>query len=305
MQYPTRTRHCQNHHLDSTRWDHFQPRSDDICIATSMKAGTTWTQAIVANLLHPNGVFPAPVWTLNPWIDFRGVPLDLIMDGLEAQDHRRCVKTHLPMESLRFLPELKYIFVSRDGRDVAMSLWNHWSKYSELAYAEANDTPGLVGDKFPEPSGDFHDYVKEFFSRGWFEWESDGYPFWSHLHNVQSWWEWRHLPNVLFLHYGDMKADTAGAIGKIAAFLDLDVDDARIVDVEARCTMKAMRADADNYVPDGGSSWKGGAKTFIHKGVNGRWRDVMTEAELALYEKACDRVLDDDARRWLEEGGAV
>jgi hypothetical protein len=47
MEKPTRTRIYQNHHLDSTRWDTFEPRADDIVIATPAKAGTTWTQTIV------------------------------------------------------------------------------------------------------------------------------------------------------------------------------------------------------------------------------------------------------------------
>lgn len=305
MKRPERTRLCQNHHLDSTRWDTFQPRDGDIVVATSLKAGTTWTQAIVANLLFPKQDFPAPVWELNPWIDFRGIPLDVIMEGLESQTHRRCVKTHLPMESLRFFDQLKYIYVSRDGRDVALSLWNHHVNYSPLAYSEANDTPGLVGDKFPEPPEDFHAYWKEWCTRGWFEWESDGYPFWSHLHNVQSWWDYRHLPNILFLHYGDMKRDTPGAIARIAEFLEIKVDDATVQAVTQAVSLEAMRADADNYVPDGGSSWKGGAKTFLHKGINGRWRDILSPEELALYEVACDRVLTPDCRHWLEHGGAV
>ena len=38
-----RSRIYQNHHLDSTRWDKFIPRPDDIVITTSYKAGTTWT----------------------------------------------------------------------------------------------------------------------------------------------------------------------------------------------------------------------------------------------------------------------
>ena len=50
----------QNHHFDSTRWRWFESRADDIVIATSYKAGTTWTQAIVANLLFPDGDFPSP-----------------------------------------------------------------------------------------------------------------------------------------------------------------------------------------------------------------------------------------------------
>ena len=55
---PQRTRVYQSHHFDSTRWDYFEPRDDDIIIATSYKAGTTWTQAIVAHLLFPDGNFP-------------------------------------------------------------------------------------------------------------------------------------------------------------------------------------------------------------------------------------------------------
>lgn len=45
---PERTRTYQTHHLDSTRWDAFVPRDDDIVITTAYKAGTTWTQRIVA-----------------------------------------------------------------------------------------------------------------------------------------------------------------------------------------------------------------------------------------------------------------
>ena len=51
---PERTRSYQNHHLDGTRWEACRPREGDIVIATSYRAGTTWTQGIVANLLFPD-----------------------------------------------------------------------------------------------------------------------------------------------------------------------------------------------------------------------------------------------------------
>lgn len=60
LKLPERNRIYQNHHFDSTRWDYFEPQSTDIIVATSYKAGTTWTQAIVAHLLFQDGNFPAP-----------------------------------------------------------------------------------------------------------------------------------------------------------------------------------------------------------------------------------------------------
>ena len=45
---PAVTHPYQNHMMDSLRWNFFTPRADDIVVATSYKAGTTWVQAILA-----------------------------------------------------------------------------------------------------------------------------------------------------------------------------------------------------------------------------------------------------------------
>jgi aryl sulfotransferase len=49
--YPCRVRTYRNQHLDSTRWDRFQPRADEVLISTSYKSGTTWMQRIVSLLV--------------------------------------------------------------------------------------------------------------------------------------------------------------------------------------------------------------------------------------------------------------
>ena len=49
----------QNHTLDSTRWQHYQPRAGDIVIAPSYKSGTTWMQEIVRQLLFVSQAVPA------------------------------------------------------------------------------------------------------------------------------------------------------------------------------------------------------------------------------------------------------
>jgi len=50
------------------------------------------------------------------------------------------------------------------------------------------------------------------------------------------------------------------------------------------------------------AAFKGGSDAFIFKGTNGRWRDVLTSEDLALYEAAKKRVLTPDCARWLEQG---
>jgi hypothetical protein len=49
-------------------------------------------------------------------------------------------------------------------------------------------------------------------------------------------------------------------------------------------------------------AFKGGTDAFIYKGTNGRWRGVLTEQDLALYEAAKRRVLEPDCAEWLEQG---
>jgi len=108
------------------------------------------------------------------------------------------------------------------------------------------------------------------------------------------------------MNYADMKKDIKASIARIANFLDIDVDSDRIKDVEKNISMTAMRKAAKTYVPDnGGASWQGGAKTFINKGINGRWKEILSPDELTLYDLACDKVLSPDCRDWLENGREV
>ena len=49
--WPKKTRELHNHHFDSTIWNDFRFRDDDIVISTYAKSGTTWMQQIIAQLL--------------------------------------------------------------------------------------------------------------------------------------------------------------------------------------------------------------------------------------------------------------
>jgi NAD(P)-dependent dehydrogenase (short-subunit alcohol dehydrogenase family) len=99
LEPPERTREYRNHHLDSTRCNQFVPRDDDIFVTTAYKAGTTWTQRILAALILGPGPLRARLSEISRWIDARFVgPLQPILDRLEAQRHRRFMKSHLAAE---------------------------------------------------------------------------------------------------------------------------------------------------------------------------------------------------------------
>jgi aryl sulfotransferase len=294
--WPRKTRELQNHHMDSTIWNDFVFRPDDVIIATYGKAGTTWTQHVVGQLIF-RGREEVDVATLSPWVDLRVPPKAEKLAAIEAQRHRRFLKTHLPVDALVFAPQAKYIHVGRDGRDIAWSLHNHHSNANEEWYRTMNDTPGRVGPPIQPPPESVRCYFLDWL-RG------DGYPIWSFWENVASWWAVRHLPNVLLLHYADMKADLPRAVRRIAAFLDIDLDAATLEAALRHTSFAHMKSHAGLYAPRGGRLFKGGAQTFFHSGTNGRWREVLTAEDCRSYEEIAERRLGAECARWLAEGGA-
>jgi aryl sulfotransferase len=295
--WPLKTRDLHNHHMDSTVWDAFRFRDDDVVIGTYAKSGTTWTQQIVAQLVF-GGAEGIDVAGMSPWLDMRILPRAETLAMLEAQTHRRFVKTHLPVDALVFSPKAKYLYIARDGRDVAWSAHNHFTNVKPEFYALLNDLPGRVGPPMPRLPED----VRAFF----LEWiERDGYPLWSFWDNIRSWWAIRHLPNVMLLHFADLKRDPEGQIRGIAAFLDIEVADRDWPQILEHCSFDYMKRHAEQVVPLGGEPWKGGAGTFINKGTNGRWRDILTADDNRRYAELALEHLGPECAAWLELGGRV
>lgn len=304
---PRRSRVYRNHHLDSRRWDLYQPRSGDVVVSTAYKAGTTWTQLIVLTLLDAGAGEVANVSERSPWPDRRfGQSEQKLRDMLAAREPGRplCLKTHLPLDALPYHADLRYVIVGRDPRDVFMSLYNHYSNYNDVMYARLNDEE-RCGEPMPRCPPDPRSLWREWMTRGWFEWESEGWPFWANLGHTRSYWEWRHLPNLLFVHYGDLYADPHTQIARIARFIGASDDAALIAHVVERTSFDTMKRNADKMMGRMNETWRGGAQAFFHRGGGGRWRGVLDEDDLALYEQAKARVLAPECARWLEQGGPI
>jgi aryl sulfotransferase len=253
---------------------------------------------------------PRPEMTeVSPWPDarFMGLSVEDLASNAEAIPGRRFLKSHLPLDGLPYYPEARYLIVARDTRDVFMSFFNHYHNYTDLAYATLN-APDIVGPQLPRCPDDPRELWRDWISRGWFEWESEGYPFWSNLHHTQTYWEYRQLPNIMLIHYNDMLKDLDDAVRRIAAFCRISASDEEIARVVEATTFSNVKKKV-NEIPEEEDPrklfFRGGARAFFFKGQNERWREILTDDDLALYEAAKTRVLSPDCAAWLENGGAT
>jgi aryl sulfotransferase len=292
--WPVKTRELHNHHFDSTIWNGFAFRDDDIIVATYGKSGTTWVQQIVAQLIFQSQDHP-PIGELSPWLDLRVPPKEVKLAAMEAQTQRRFIKTHLPVDALVYSPRVKYLYIGRDGRDVLWSLYNHHSTATDEWYQALNDAPGRVGPPIPHPPASIVQYFREWL-------DGDGYPFWPFWENVRSWWDIRELPNLMLLHFSDLKADLPGQMRRIAAFLDIRIDEAAWPAMLDHCTFGYMKGHASETAPAGGRFWNGGGATFFNKGTNGRWRETLPAEDSQRYEAMALRELGPACADWLANG---
>ncbi len=176
-------------------------------------------------------------------------------------------------------------------------MYNHHSTANASWYNALNNTPGLVGPPIEKPPSSITQYFHEWL-------DGDGHPFWRFWENVRSWWAIRNLPNVHFVHFADLRSDMPGEIRRIAEFLEIPVDDNVWDVILLHCSFDYMKANATRSFPLGGAFWDGGAKTFIHKGKNGRWRDTLSEDEVEKYESRAFKELGQECATWLAAGAS-
>jgi aryl sulfotransferase len=231
------TRTVRNGLMDSTYWDRYEPRADDIVIATYPKCGTTWTQRIV-DLLVFQSTAPREFLAASPWLDATFfAPIEANLELLAAQKHRRFIKSHLPFDALPVYEGVKYIHVARDGRDSCMSMHNHQLGFvPEIRERIAAMAPeGAPRQTVPEdPRAYFLQWIGE--AEGprrpgadapFFEFET-------------TYWRERQAPHLLLVHYNDLKADLAGEMRRIADFLAIETPPAKLAELAAAATFDSM-----------------------------------------------------------------
>jgi hypothetical protein len=290
---------------NSSRWDGFKLRPGDIIISTPPKCGTTWTQMICALLILQVPELPLPLDTLSPWINMVTRARTEVFADLEAQTHRRFIKTHTPLDGIPNDPTVTYICIGRDPRDVALSMDHHIDNTDSDAFLEARQRAaaidgielGPVHRPPPRPDGER--------DRFW-QWVDDetlptqvGSSLRRTVEHLQTFRDAADDLDVVSLHYDDLKADLEGQMRHLAAHLNIDIDEDRWPRLVQAATFESMRGRADTTVPGGGPEHWIDPAAFFSRGTSGQWRDLLDGADLARYAARVRALGSDDLVEWL------
>jgi aryl sulfotransferase len=279
---------------DSARWLGFPFRDGDIVISTRSKTGTTWVQMICALLIFQTPALPAPLAQLSPWLDHLIVPRDEVYAQLAAQEHRRFIKTHTPLDGVPLDPRATYIVTARHPLDMFVSLYHQSDNidYERLRQLTGQPEPAEP----PRPRTPLHDRLLRWIADDDDPREHpDSLPglMW-HLSDA---WVRRHEPNVLLVHYNDLLADLDGQMRRFAGQLGIAVPEQAWPTLVQAAMFERMRDSADTLVPTAGIFKSNAA--FFRRGTSGAGREILSDEELAAYHARVTQLAPSDMLTWL------
>lgn len=286
---PKRTVTYRGPITDSTRWDGFEVRADDVIISTPPKCGTTWSQSITCMMIQGKVDFEGSLAKISPWLESSTHPIEVVTEKLDTQTHRRCIKSHTPMDGITYDPRVTYIAVYRHPMDVHFSMRRHAENMME----------GKLDHLFPsDPRSDALMFINDTPPVG----DCDHLTLVTFTDHYKSFKKWEHLPNVHLFHYADMRADLPRAMARFADVLGYRFDDATMAALIKGTSFDEMRKLSERYTPSAGMGIFKNDAAFFNSASSNKWAKHLAEADMAVYGTRMDALLPPDDRRWLEHG---
>ena len=279
---------------DSARWEGFPFREGDIVISTRSKSGTTWVQMICALLIFQTPDLPDDLSNLSPWLDWLIRPRDEVYAQLAAQRHRRFIKSHTPLDGLPDDPRVTYIVTGRHPLDMAVSMYHQSDNLDREQMGRWLGRPSP-----PSPPGDrpsLHDWLG-----AWIAADPDPRASLDSLPGVMAHlsgaWHRRTEPNLVLVHFDDLRSDRGGEMRRLADHLGIEVDEKAWPLLVEAASFDNMRAGSPRTATPAGVLKDPAA--FFRRGTSGEGAQVLDRAERELYHRRARGLAPEDLLRWL------
>jgi aryl sulfotransferase len=288
---------------DSALWDGFAFREGDIVISTPAKCGTTWMQMLCALLIFDTTELDRPLTELSPWLDATFDDHASVVATLDAQEHRRFIKTHTPFDGLALDERVTCICVGRDPRDVAVSYARSMANLDPDTFAAARAAAGIGNGDLRRPPADPRERFWQWIDGGLRnDQRGAGATLARMVKHVETFWDRRDEPQVLLFHYGDLLADLPGQLCRLGALLSIPVSEERAAELAAAARFERMRDNADQLAPGVNRRLWRDNRAFFHSGGTGQWRDLLGPDDRDRYEERLAQLASPELADWLHAG---
>jgi aryl sulfotransferase len=275
-------------------------RDGDIVVSVPAKSGTTWTMNIVHQLRSGGDCAFADIYVEVPWLEFVPGPNSVVRDLVArfdamTGDRRRAFKTHAAPPDLPYqVPgegaDVRYLVVARNPDEAVASFRPFLAAaWYELWQVNPDDIVGA----------DFDSYINGFVSHALAP-MIFGF--------LAQWWPLRHEPNVLFVHYADLKREPEATIRQIADFLGFEVADNQWPAVLEYTSFSWMKEHEDRFelrtvgeipiLDPGGMIRKGQIGVSAEDGITPHISETIAGLGRAILS-------DPQAWQWCYEGGTI
>lgn len=239
----------------------YAPQPNDVFVITQMKCGTTWMQQLVYEVhAHGRGDLSddghGHLAAVSPWLEsYIGVSVaDAPLIGPAGA---RIVKTHFPADLCPYDEAARYIYVTRHPVSCFRSCLDFFAD--------------LAGPFTPS-----EDELLEWFC-------SDAMWWGSWPDHVDGYWQWSQTrPNVLFLHFEEMKRDLPAVVDRVAAFLECDLTDSELARVAEKGSFDYMKARETHFEMIPPNFFSAGS-TFFKSGSARRHEDATAAQEERIF----------------------
>ncbi|CAL4064691.1 unnamed protein product, partial [Meganyctiphanes norvegica] len=275
----------------------FRFRKSDIIINTCPKAGTTWVQEIIWNIINnPNLENPlansphfSPDLEIDSFIASEEAHIESDFDKVKSHQgelqeregtflksfdtfpNPRIIKTHIPLTLLPpdTLDCAKVVYVARNPFDVCLSYYH----FSRLL-------------KYYNYSGTFEQFAQRFI-----EGNLLNLPFWEHVYDA---WKRRNHHNLHFIFYENLKQDPYKEISKLNTFLETGLTDEQLENIAHFTSFTEMKkrdimtfgvAETEEHMNMELKEREGG---FLRKGVVADWKNYSNQETIGKMKTWID-----------------
>jgi aryl sulfotransferase len=239
-------------------------------------------QAICTLLVQRRSEMTGRLSDISPWLERVDIPIDEVTNILNAQLHRRVIKTHTPLDAIPYYRLCDYVVVYRDPRDVFFSLRAHGANQRNVANAAAAD------------DRNFRDWID-------LPW-SQGTGLGSLVDHFKSFRKFEALENINLFHYSALATNLGTSLKRIVGALDIEADEPFLNSVADAVSFTNMKSNYEHFVPAAGTDFWLDDAQFFNRGTVGQWLGVIGQETLEKYDASIAELLPKEDILWLQGG---